>query len=95
MLRSTLRLLALIACSQLALAAADDNKETRTAQQDRSCAGVSNEFTKMRELRRELGAYLGQTIPEELQSKVRRHVELVAKLKAECEQLREQAALGK
>ena len=96
MLPSLPRLLALIACSQIALAASAEDKETtRTAQQDRACAGVSNENTKMRELRRELGAYLGQTVPEELQNKVRRHIELVAKLKAECDQLREQSALAK
>jgi hypothetical protein len=96
LLQPILRFLVLSACSHLALAgAADDKEATRTAQEDRACAGVSNENTKMRELRRELGAYLGQTIPEELQNKVRKHIELVAKLKAECDQLREHSALAK
>ena len=94
MLKSMCLVVALAGWGQLAIAAADE-KETRTAQQDRVCAGVSNEFTKMRELKRELAAYLGQSVPEELQAKVRRHIELVAKLKAECDQLREQAALAK
>ena len=93
MLRSMSLVIALAGC-QLALAAADE-KETRTAQQDRVCTGVSNEFTKMKELKRELAAYLGQTIPEELQARVRRHIEQVAKLKAECDQLRDQAAMAK
>lgn len=84
-------LLLLVACTQLALAASDD-KDTRAANQERACAGVANEGTKVRELRRELAVYMGQTVPEELQNKVRRHIELVAKLKAECDQLREQAA---
>lgn len=88
---------ALLACFYIAAAgAAEGDKEpTRTAQDDRACAGVANENTKMRELRRELGAYFGQSVPEELQAKVRKHIDLVAKLKAECEQQREQSALAK
>ena len=92
--RAITGLLLLVACMQLALAASDD-KETRAANQERVCGGMTNEYTKVRELRRELAAYLGQTVPEELQGKVRRHIELVAKLKAECDQLREQAAAAK
>ena len=42
-----------------------------------------------------MGAYFGQTIPEDLQLRVRKHVELVAKLKADCDQQREQSALVK
>ena len=61
--------------------AAEGDKATRTAQDERVCAGVSNETSKMRELRREMGAYFGQAIPEDLQLRVRKHVELVAKLK--------------
>lgn len=86
----TLGLAALILSSYAAVtAAAEADKETmRPAQDDQACAGVSNESTKMRELRRELGVYIGQTVPEELQHKVRKHIEQVAKLKAECDRQR-------
>ena len=91
------RLAALILCSYAAVAgAAEGDKEpARIVQDDRACAGVTNENTKMRELRRELGAYLGQTVPEELQNKVRKHIDMVAKLKADCDQQRDQSALAK
>ena len=94
---SNRQLVAMILCSHVVLAgAADADKEAvRTVQDERACAGVTNENTKMRELRRELGAYLGQTVPEELQNKVRRHIDLVARLKAECDQQRDQSALAK
>jgi hypothetical protein len=55
----------------------------------------TNEVTKGRELNRELNAGAGQTVPDELQQRVWKHVNLVAKLKADCEQNREQAALKK
>lgn len=72
-----------------------DKEPARTAQDGNACAGVTNESTKMRELRRELGAYFGQTIPEELQTRVRKHIDQVAKLKTECDQLRDKSALAK
>ena len=89
------RVAVLLACTPVAFAIAaegDKGGTTRTAQDDRVCAGVSNETTKMRELRREMGAYFGQAIPEELQLRVRKHIDMVAKLKAECDQQREQSA---
>lgn len=91
------RLAVLIACSPIAVAVAADGDKvtTRTVQDDRVCAGVSNETTKMRELRREMSAYFGQAIPEDLQLRVRKHIDMVAKLKAECDQQREQSALAK
>jgi hypothetical protein len=96
MLASLSTLAALLACSCVAAAAAEPaNDASRTAQDDRACGGVTNEATKMRELRRELGAYFGQSIPEDLQNRVRKHIELVAKMKAECDQQREQAAVAK
>ena len=97
MLPSIPRLAALLACTQMAFAVAADGDKatTRSAQDERVCAGVSNETTKMRELRREMGAYFGQAIPEELQLRVRKHVDMVAKLKADCDQQREQSALAK
>ena len=78
-----------------ALAADGDMETIRTAQDERVCAGVSNETTKMRELRREMGAYFGQAIPEDLQLRVRKHIDMVAKMKAECDQQREKSALAK
>ena len=97
MLPSINRVAALLACTQMtfAVAADGDKAPTRALQDERVCAGVSNETSKMRELRREMGAYFGQAIPEELQLRVRKHVDMVAKLKAECDQQREQSALAK
>jgi hypothetical protein len=96
MLASLSTLAALLACSCVAAAAAEPaNDASRTAQDDRACGGVTNEATKMRELRRELGAYFGQSIPEDLQNRVRKHIELVAKMKAECDQQRESAVAKK
>ena len=94
MLRSLPLTTVLLACGfGPGAAAGEGEKEApRVAQDDRGCAGVTNENTKMRELRRELGAYLGQSIPEELQNRVRKHIEMVAKLKAECDQQRDQSA---
>jgi hypothetical protein len=91
------RFAALVVFGSTALAgAAESEKEaTRTAQDDRACSGVANENTKMKELRRELGAYFGQSIPEELQLRVRKHIDMVAKLKAECDQQKEPAALAR
>lgn len=91
------RLAALIVFGPIALAgAAENDKEmTRTAQDERACAGVTNENTKMKELRRELGAYFGQTIPDELQQRVKKHIDMVARLKAECDQHKEQPALAR
>lgn len=92
---SRLAVLALCAHTALAGAAAGERAGTRTVHDERSCDGVNNENTKMRELKRELGAYFGQPIPEDLQLRVRKHVDLVAKLKAECDHQREQSALAK
>ena len=98
MLPSIRRIAVLIGCCSpmaFAVSADGDKQSTRPAQDERVCTGVSNETTKMRELRRELGAYFGQAIPEDLQLRVRKHVDMVAKLKAECDQQREQSALVK
>lgn len=97
MLPSIPRLAALALCGHIAFAAAADADKavTRTVQDERSCDGVNNENTKMRELKRELGAYFGQSIPGDLQLRVRKHVDLVARLKAECDHQREQSALAK
>ena len=97
MLSSIPRLAALALYAHVAHAEAADVEKavTRTSQDQRSCDGVNNENTKMRELKRELGAYFGQPIPEDLQLRVRKHVELVARLKAECDHQREQSALAK
>ena len=91
------KLAALLVFSQLALATAADTAKdgTQTAQDGRACDGVANENSKMRELRKELGAYFGQTIPEDLQRRVTKHVDMVARLKAECDQQREQSAQAK
>lgn len=88
---------ALVLCANVAwvVAAEPDKGSPRTAD-IRACEGVTNENSKARELRRELGAYLGQTMPEDLERRVKKHIELVAKLKAECEQQqRETVALPK
>lgn len=97
MLSSIPRLAALVLCAHAALAGAADVEKaaTRTVHDERSCDGVNNESSKMRELKRELGAYFGQPIPEDLQLRVRKHVDLVARLKAECDHQREQSALAK
>ncbi len=85
----------LVLCVDLAVAGVEDaDKGVTRARDDRPCAGVANESTKMRELRRELGAYIGQTIPDDLQRRINKHVESVAKFKAECDQ-RDKAALAK
>ena len=76
--------------------AADTGKEgTQAAQDGRACEGVPNEGIRMRELRRELGVYFGQTIPDDLQRRVKKHIDMVARLKAECDRQREQSALAK
>jgi hypothetical protein len=94
MVRSLYALAALCLCSPLTWAVPADESPP-SAQNARSCAGVTNEVTKGRELNRELNAYAGQTVPDELQQRVWKHVSLIAKLKAECEQNRDQAALKK
>lgn len=93
MIRSVDALAALCLFSSLSWAMADE--APAGAQNPRSCAGVTNEVTKGRELNRELNAYAGQTVPDELQQRVWKHVNMVAKLKADCEQNRDQAALKK
>ncbi len=91
---TTLTLLVLF--SDLAWSAAEDPERGATrVQEERACAGVANESTKMRELRRELGAYIGQTIPDELQRRITKHIEAVARFKAECDQSRDKAALAR
>ena len=92
MARSIYALLALCLWSSVAWPAPAD-EATRTAQSERSCVGMTNEVTKGRELNRELNAYAGQTVPEELQQRVLKHLSLVARIKAECEQNRDQAVL--
>ena len=85
-------------CTQSAWAAvAETEKDTpRTASQDaRACAGVANEGLKMKELRRELVAYVGEALPEDLQRRLNQHVEKVARAKAECDQQRGQAAASR
>jgi hypothetical protein len=94
MLRSACALTALCLCSPLSWAVPAD-ESSPGATNTRSCAGVTNEVTKGRELNRELNAYAGQTVPDELQQRVWKHLNLVAKRKAECEQSRDQAALKK
>lgn len=94
MIRAVYVLATLCLCSPLSWAAPADEAPP-AAQSARSCAGVTNEVTKGRELNRELNAYAGQTVPDELQQRVWKHVNLVTKLKADCEQNREQAALKK
>lgn len=76
--------------AHLAFAGAAETATTgaATAESERACAGVNNEGIKRRELMRELGPYIGETVPEELQKRVTRHFELVLKLKAECERAR-------
>jgi hypothetical protein len=91
MFRSIYWLAALCLCSSLSWA--DSSPTAPTA--ERSCSGVTNEVTKGRELNRELNAYAGQTVPDELQQRVMKHLTLVAKLKAECESTREQSAAAK
>ena len=92
MARPFLALSALCLFTSLSWAAPDD---TPVTQAERSCAGVTNEVTKGRALNRELNAYAGQTVPDELQQRVLKHITLVQKLKSECEANREQAALKK
>lgn len=92
---SLLTLAVLVLCGDLALAGVEDgDKGVARVQDERACAGVANESTKMRELRRELGAYIGQTIPDDLQRRVNKHIEAVARFKAECDQ-RDKAALAR
>jgi hypothetical protein len=83
---------ALCLFSSLSLAAADDTSAT---QADRACSGVTNEVTKGKALNRELNAYAGQTVPDELQQRVLKHLTQVAKAKAECEAGKDQAAQKK
>lgn len=87
----------LVVFGHVALAGAVDTakESTQTAQDGRACDGVANESSKMRELRRELGAYFGQIIPDDLQRRVKKQVDMVARLKAECGQQREQSALAR
>ena len=92
MVRSICALATLCLFSSLSLAATDDAPAT---QAERACTGVANEVTKGRALNRELNAYAGQTVPEELQQRVMKHLALVAKAKAECEASRDQTAQKK
>ena len=92
--RSIYWLAALCLCSSLSWADSSPTAPTAPTA-ERSCTGVTNEVTKGRELNRELNAYAGQTVPDELQQRVMKHLTLVAKLKAECESTREQSAARK
>ena len=95
--QSLATLLVLAVCGHIACAsAAEGEKEgVRTAaQEERACAGVANEGTKMRELRREMSIYYDKPIPEDLERRVRKHIDTVGKLKAECDLQRGQAALA-
>ena len=65
--------------------AAPDEVPVRTAPAGQACSGLVNEVTKTRELNRELNAYAGSTVPDELQARVRKHITLVAQRKAECD----------
>lgn len=94
MVRSIYALAALCLCSSPSWAVLADESPPG-AQNARSCAVVTNEVTKGRELNRELNAYAGQAVPDELQQRVWKHINLVAKLKADCEHDREQAVLKK
>jgi len=92
MARSICAFAALCLFSSLSWSAAD---EAPVTQGERACAGVTNEVTKGRALNRELNAYAGQTVPDELQQRVAKHLALVAKAKAECEASRDQTAQKK
>jgi hypothetical protein len=61
-------------------------------QDARACAGVANEGNKMRELRREMSVYYDKPIPEDLERRVRKHIDTVARLKAECDEQRGRTA---
>ncbi len=89
--------LLLLVVGQIAIAAAaDEAKEpVLTAQQERTCAGVANEGTKMRELRREMGLYFDKPFPEDLERRIKRHMDTVARLKAECDEQRGRTALAR
>ena len=88
MARSICAFATLCLLSSLSLAAGED---TAATQADRACSGVTNEVTKGKALNRELNAYAGQTVPDELQQRVMKHLAQVAKAKAECEASRETA----
>jgi len=92
MARSICAFATLCLLSSLSMAASDDTPAT---QADRACSGVTNEVTKGKALNRELNAYAGQTVPEELQQRVMKHLAQVAKAKAECEAGRDQTAQKK
>ena len=92
MVRSICAFATLCLLASLSHAANDD---TPANQADRTCSGVTNEVTKGKALNRELNAYAGQTVPDELQQRVIKHLTLVAKAKAECEASRDQTAQKK
>ena len=94
MARCLYALAALGLWSTLSLAAAAEGTPA-TDKGERICPSMANEVTKSRELNRELNAYAGRTVPDELQQRVMKHISVVSKLKAECEAGREQAAAKK
>ena len=49
----------------------------------------------MRELRREMSVYYDKPIPEDLERRVRKHIDTVARLKAECDEQRGRTALAR
>ena len=96
-MKRSLTFLALLSFGHVAFANPDLETSApapRTADEVRACAGVNNEGIKTRALMRELGAYLGETIPQELAARANTHFEQIAKLKAECERLRGVTAAG-
>lgn len=93
--RSVHALAALWLFSALSWAAAPPDEPPQSSQGGRLCTGVNNEVAKSRDLYRELNAYAGSTAPQELQDRVTKHIDLVARLKAECERNRDQAVLKK
>ena len=95
--RALTRLLIRVAAGQIACVAAADeaNEPACKAQEERACAGVANEGAKMRELRREMSVYYGKPVPEDLERRVRKHIDAVARLKAECDAQRGRTALAR
>jgi hypothetical protein len=56
-----------------------------------ACAGMTNEGIRKRELMREMAAYIGETLPDDLQRKAQKFFDQVAKLKEDCERERGKA----
>ena len=83
--------IALLAGAALAAGPTNDPAPATPSQaavEPKACDGMANEGIRRKELTREMGAYIGEALPEELVARVNRHVAKVAELKAECERLR-------